>query len=213
MPKRDTVTAFLTCPAFDKLATNAPNPMGYSPTFENEKGAMNGDGYLGMQVMTSYDPTECAEYCNGKKGCNGINIYFERSPAFRPDDACPNPPSHTSIKCTLWGNGAAPKKITQFGLNIGPKDKSGLAFRLVIAGSNGYLLTSPPETCEGFEIPMRLDRAIDAPIVNGIDTHIASHYFSEPYNPCVCTDYCRDQTSRSQMSTENHIRPCVRPCF
>ena len=58
-------------------------------------------------------------------------MYIERDPSLNASaENCPNPPSTTNYKCTLWG---APLSVDE-ATNFGQYQDS---FQVVIAGSNG----------------------------------------------------------------------------
>ena len=58
-------------------------------------------------------------------------MYIERDPSVDPNkDNCPNPPSTTNFKCTLWGVPVTVEEATNKGQY---RDD----FQVVITGSNG----------------------------------------------------------------------------
>ncbi len=84
------------------VASNVPE--GYSLAFQNLQGSSQTVSYLGYKTLTSYDPVQCASFCDQQDGCVAFNIYFERDPTVDPNSSsCPNPPSTTNIKCVRWG--------------------------------------------------------------------------------------------------------------
>ncbi|KAF2490313.1 hypothetical protein BU16DRAFT_148717 [Lophium mytilinum] len=86
------------------LSSSAHTPVGYSRVFRAEKGSVSASRYLGSHILTSYSAGNCASLCNAMKGCEGFNIFIERDPSLEPKASkCPNPPSTTNYKCTLWG--------------------------------------------------------------------------------------------------------------
>ena len=86
---------------------------------------------MGLYTLTSFDTLGCASRCDQASGCVAFNMYIERDPTVDPNAAsCPNPPSLTNYKCTLWG---APVS-TDEAENSGQWRDS---FQVVIAGSNG----------------------------------------------------------------------------
>jgi hypothetical protein len=113
------------------MATGAPTPDGYSSAFTNLAGSLSASNYMGLYTLTSYDTLGCASKCDQADGCQAFNMYIERDPSVDPNAAnCPNPPSITNYKCTLWGAPVVAKEAT----NTGQYRDS---FQVVIAGSNG----------------------------------------------------------------------------
>ena len=86
---------------------------------------------MGLYTLTSFDTLECASKCDQAGGCEAFNVYSERDPSVDPNkDNCPNPPSTTNYKCTLWGAPVAVEEATNEGQY---RDD----FQVVITGSNG----------------------------------------------------------------------------
>lgn len=132
-PTDDTPEAFLAWPEFSTAAKQAstPDPTSlYKSTFVNWDGSTHQNGYLGLHTISEYDPKICEAKCNEKEGCVSFNLFFERNPMYKPTPDCPNPPSHTNIKCTLWGFPIAAGSAVN-------KGQYREQFRVVIAGSNG----------------------------------------------------------------------------
>jgi len=105
---------------------------------------------------------------------------------------CPNPPSTTNFKCTLWG---APVVQAQANNKGQWRD----SFQIVITGSNGYNKDAPPPAISGFNGPQELGGAINAPLdAQGYDTFIGYQYFpfsqSQGYDPSFCAQACTAQT-------------------
>lgn len=66
------------------------------------------------------------------------NLVFERDPTLVPDtEDCPNPPSQTLIKCSLFGGLLDASSATNSG-------QWQADFQVVIAGSNAYNSIAPP---------------------------------------------------------------------
>ncbi|KAL9115553.1 MAG: hypothetical protein Q9187_007292, partial [Circinaria calcarea] len=59
-------------------------------------------GYMGLYTLSSYDTIKCQQYCDTAPSCYAFNMYMERDPSVDPADDCPNPPSITNFKCTLY---------------------------------------------------------------------------------------------------------------
>ena len=113
------------------MATTAPTPDGYEVVFVNTNASLTASDYMGLYTLTSFDTLGCASKCDQVSGCQAFNMYIERDPSLNASaDNCPNPPSTTNYKCTLWG---APVSIAE-ATNFGQYQDS---FQVVIAGSNG----------------------------------------------------------------------------
>ena len=87
---------------------------------------------MGLHTISSYDTLGCASLCDRADGCVAFNMYIERDPSVNPNSVnCPNPPSTTNFKCTLWG---APVSADEANNEGQWRD----SFQVVIAGSNGF---------------------------------------------------------------------------
>lgn len=150
--------------------------------------------------MSSYDPSICRKFCDSTTGCQGFNIYAERDPTMIPDSKkCPNPPSSTTFKCTLWSS-AFKSADAKF-----PGTMKG-AFEIAVAASNGYLKGTAPTMIEGYAAPKSLDGAIVEPTAG---TSLGSKYvpFTKEFNgkstPQVCADTCRAITSQNYKQADD----------
>jgi hypothetical protein len=114
----------------EAFATGATGPDGYAQVFSNQGGSVSASNYMGLYTLTSYDTLTCASLCDQAEGCIAFNIYIERNPSLDPAAACPNPPSTTNFKCTLWGVPVTLQEAT----NTGQWRND---FHVVITGSNG----------------------------------------------------------------------------
>ena len=113
------------------MATAAPSPDGYEVVFINSNASLTASDYMGLYTLTSFDTLGCASLCDQASGCQAFNMYIERDPSLNANAAnCPNPPSTTNYKCTLWGAPVSVNEATNFGQY---QD----SFQVVIAGSNG----------------------------------------------------------------------------
>ena len=113
------------------MATNAPTPDGYQQVFVNLAGSLSASNYMGLITIKSFDTLGCASLCDQAAGCVAFNMYAERDPSVDPNAVnCPNPPSITNYKCTLWGAPVAPAQAT----NTGQFRDS---FEVVVVASNG----------------------------------------------------------------------------
>ena len=113
------------------MATAAPTLDGYQAVFINSNASLSASNYMGLYTLTTYDTLGCASQCDQASGCQAFNMYIERDPSLNANaDSCPNPPSTTNYKCTLWGAPVSVNEATNFGQY---QD----SFQVVIAGSNG----------------------------------------------------------------------------
>lgn len=191
----DTASAFLANSVLAASVSAAVAPTGYSNTFTNLNGSSQQIGYLGLYTLNSYNPALCSAKCDKVSTCMAFNIYFERDPQVNPDsNVCPNPPSTTNIKCTLYGYPISGDRAT----NTGQYRNN---FQVVIAGSNGYVKTLPPPSATNFtNIATYGNAAMQAPLdpKYGLDsgnTFILSKTATDPYSPAICAAYC--QVSRT----------------
>lgn len=187
-PTPDTVSAFLAYPPFASTARNAPTPHGYTRNFVDLNASSNANTYLGLYTFNSYDTQQCADKCNAVNVCTGFNIYFERDPTVKPAAACPNPASFTNIKCTLWGANVT----TATAVNKGQYRRD---FHVVIRGSNGYSKPNPPDPFPGYTGPSFFPCAINAPLLNGVNTYIGQQYFKGPFDAGKCAAACNTTTA------------------
>ncbi|KAI4112723.1 MAG: hypothetical protein LQ345_006171, partial [Seirophora villosa] len=126
----DTAAAFLADGGLQSLATNAPTPDGFSLAFSNKDGSLSASKYMGLHTLTSFDTLECAALCDRAINCEAFNMYIERDPSLNPNaEDCPNPPSTTNFKCTLWGAPVVAEQATN-------KGQWRDSFQVVITGSN-----------------------------------------------------------------------------
>ncbi|KAH0551195.1 hypothetical protein GP486_007478 [Trichoglossum hirsutum] len=198
VPDPDTPSAFLADSRFASAASSAPTPNGYSLSFSNLQGSTTGLGYMGLHTLTSYDVAGCAARCDAAYPCQAFNIYFERDPTVNPsfDDACPDPPSLTNIKCTLWGYPV----YAETAKNVG---QSRSQFQVVIAGSNGYNKV-PNFSTAGWIGPTVLPAAINAPLQeDGTNTYMGYKFFKDVYDPAVCTAACDATTAYNKRHPSN----------
>jgi hypothetical protein len=158
---------------------------------------------MGLYTLTTYDPSLCAAKCNAAALCESFNIYFERDPTVDPSDiSCANPPSLTNIKCTLYGYPISGNTATNAGGYRGVTPTNGTAFKVAIAGSNGYVKHLIPPTYANFTGPTDLgNAAINAPYdttpgVTYPNTYIgAKVYDTGRYDPSLCAAACQTQTT------------------
>lgn len=196
IPTPDTAESFLAFQTLSDRSSQAATPNGYARTFQGHTGSCSSGTYLGLFFLKTYDPYLCQQRCDSHPdGCTSFNLYFERDPSVDAGPSCPNPPSLTTIRCTLWKN----TLMTQEGAGNegqwrGPEDGTGEAFRVVIAGSNGYLKDAPPPTFAGYSAPTPLGGAINAPLLNGQNTYMGYKFYANgDYQQCTAA--CTAQTA------------------
>ena len=192
------------------MANNAPTPDGYALAFSNLSASLQASNYMGLYTLTSYDTLTCASKCD-QANCSAFNVYLERDPTLNASaQNCPNPPSTTNFKCTLWGAPVSSEEAT----NSGQYQSS---FHVVIAGSNGYNKKSPPPPVSCYSSPQELGGAINAPPSTG--SYVGYQYFpfsqSQGYDPQRCADACDAQTlyDSRHPAADSSFMSCVRPSY
>jgi hypothetical protein len=193
-PTPDTTEAFLTYQPFHDTAKAAKAPSGYIATFTDLNAAVNANTYLGLTTLQTYDVAGCGGLCDNKDLCTAFNIYIERDPSVNPAASCPNPPSITNYKCTLWGSGVTSEAAVNSGQ--GRTD-----FQVVITASNGYekVATTTPVTPPGWQEPTKCGDGSVAH--NHPKTCIGTHFYPGPYNPLLCASYAIAQNAINVKST------------
>jgi len=141
-PSTDTAAAFTKYTGFHGAAVSAASPSGYLISFASaNKAVAQSDSYMTYYLLNSYDPQTCANYCDNSYGCTSFNIFFERAPTLNPAAGCPNPPSATYVKCSLFAHTIASTQLaTNAGQWRGPYVGNNVTqnFQVVLAGSNAY---------------------------------------------------------------------------
>ncbi|KAI4147086.1 MAG: hypothetical protein L6R39_003244 [Caloplaca ligustica] len=193
VPTPDTADAFTSSSVLQTIAQNAPTPDGYSLVFQNKDGSLSASKYMGLHTLTAFDTLQCASLCDQANDCEAFNMYIERDPSVDPNaNDCPNPPSLTNYKCTLWG---APVSVEEANNKGQWRD----SFHVVITGSNAYNKATPPDPIDGFTGPTELGGAINAPLDNGKNTYMGYKYFpfsqTQGYTPSTCATSCKAQTA------------------
>jgi len=163
----DTPSAFRAYKLFNSVATagakeqNTPKNYAVVPGFVNLNAAAEDPSYLYSIEPKSYNPVECATYCNQEPSCVSFNIFYERVPLIvnptthLPDpELCPGLPtsaSATLIKCALYSSHLTAATATNGGQFQGE-------FETAVAGSTAFFnLGAPP--VDGFYPPLHLGRA------------------------------------------------------
>ncbi|KAL8927481.1 MAG: hypothetical protein Q9208_002286 [Pyrenodesmia sp. 3 TL-2023] len=191
VPTPDTAAAFTSSAELAAFA-DTPTPDGYSLAFQNMDGSLSASKYMGLYTLKAFDTLGCASLCDRANGCQAFNMYIERDPTVAPDAVdCPNPPSLTNFKCTLWGAPVVAEQVKN-------KGQWRASFQVVMTSSNGYNKASPPDPITGFTGPTALGGAINAPLDNGKNTYLGYKYFpfsqTQGYTPTTCADACNAQT-------------------
>lgn len=207
----DTPAAFEAYPDFHKDALTAITPPKYQEVFRDLNASTSANSYITFYTLESYNVTECAAHCDNTNLCTAFNIYIERDPSLNPNTNatnsaynCPNPPSITNFKCSLWGSSIDASSATNQG---GYRDQ----FQVVIAGSNGYDKTNtttppsvpgctPPTSCPG--------GAISA----GGGYHMGSNFYPGPFNPSLCQLYATAQTAKNKAAAQQQGKSSYVPC-
>ncbi|KAL8903140.1 MAG: hypothetical protein Q9207_004127 [Kuettlingeria erythrocarpa] len=206
----DTVEAFMSNPAYGALATSAPSPDGYSVVMINANASLSASNYMGLRTLKSFDTLGCAQLCDQTTGCQAFNMYIERDPSLDPNTVnCPNPPSITNFKCTMWGAAVSAAQATN-------KGQYRASFQVVITGSNAYNRASPPPEISCYTGPTKLPGAINAPLnAQGQNTYMGYKYhpFSQTqgYDPSTCAADCNAQTAYNSRhpAADGTYQTCV----
>ncbi|ESZ96472.1 hypothetical protein SBOR_3094 [Sclerotinia borealis F-4128] len=206
----DTAEAFLADHQYNAFASSAATPQGYDLAFSGLQGSSQTTSYLGYKTLDSYDTVDCASYCDQQDGCIAFNIYLERDPSVDPGTNCLNPASTTNFKCVKWGVQISDKTAT----NVGQYRHE---FHVVISGSNGYNKNSAPPPAAGFQGPIALAGAINAPLdpITQTDTYMGYKFFSfndvQTYSngAIACTSACSAQTVYNAAHPPSTGHPAV----
>ncbi|KAH7113902.1 hypothetical protein B0J11DRAFT_497392 [Dendryphion nanum] len=189
-PNPDTVDSFLSNAFFIETSKTAKDPPGFANTYTNLNAANeNKATYLGYSLLDSYSPSACASFCKTKLGCTSFSIFFERAPSVNLGPLCPDPPSTTLIKCSLYSAAIHPQDATN-------KGQFRSKFQLVIAGNNGYVSTTTSDP----NIPdWRFQYLGDAAIIahkdcNNVDTYLRYRSYPLPYDPKNCAAACKEHS-------------------
>lgn len=200
----DTDTAFENYPYFHALANSQSPPPPYIEKFRDLNGSTSQNSYLTYYVLTSYDVMKCASYCNNVDLCEAFNIYVERDPSLDPGPNCPNPPSTTNYKCTLWGSSISKSTAT----NTGQYREQ---FHVVIAASNGYDKSAfyTPNAPANFSMSANLGTKS----ITGAGSYtLGSEFFAGPYDPDLCGFYATAQTAANKAQAQSQGLKTYQPC-
>lgn len=197
----DTVEAFENYPYFHAQAQSAITPKNYTNSFRDLNASVSQNSYLTYKVLQSYSVSDCASFCDNTNLCLGFNIYVERDPSVNPSNDessnatyCPNPPSITNYKCSLFGSSVNASAATNNG-------QYRIDFHVVIAGSNGYskAAVAPPPSLPGYSAPENCDGAA---ISAGGSYAMGSKFFPGPFNPLLCSIYAKAQNDKNKASAQ-----------
>lgn len=193
-PTPDTASSFVANPSFSSLAVNAPTPIGYTSAFTNAEGSIQQSfGYRGYTQLSSYDPNQCAAFCNQDDLCRGFNIYVQREPILRPAySVCTDPPSTGTVGCTRWGYPINQANATNDG-------SWRASFRVSIAGSNGYNRNHdsiPEKTLPNFVAPVNI---YGAAIQDDSYYMVVDHKDQSAFDPAICATDCQENTAYNQL--------------
>ncbi|KAI4183801.1 MAG: hypothetical protein L6R41_005180 [Letrouitia leprolyta] len=206
----DTPDAFLSNPVYPATASSAPTPDGYSMIMQNGGASLSASNYMGLKTLKSYDTLGCASLCDQATGCQAFNMYIERDPSLDPNAVnCPNPPSITNYKCTLWGAIVSAEQAK----NTGQWRDS---FQVVIAASNAYNKITPPPAISCYTGPTALGGAINAPLnAQGQNTYMGYKYHpfsqTQAYDPSTCAADCNSQTAYNKRhpAADGSYQTCI----
>ena len=212
MPATDSVTAFQD-PAFpaDTLR-NAHIPFYSRVGFSALPGAVNTQtSYLNLFTLSSYNTTRCQEICDAYPSCSAINIYLERDPSLNPNitAGCPNPPSITNVKCTLYNETLTPAMAVNTGQTRGN-------FQVVITASNAYNRAPVPATPAGYVAPLVLRGDLQLPTSQ--QPHYTGQYDQIPndqaanQNVQYCATRCAAITSSNRAAAISGGQSTYQPC-
>ncbi|KAG9958092.1 hypothetical protein KCU61_g8618, partial [Aureobasidium melanogenum] len=133
MPSDLSASTFATDGFYSDIFINAQNPDGWVQFFRNINASSSASAYKGHALLSSYDVQKYADKCSAINGCNAFNIFFERDPSLAPNkDYCLDPQAVVSVKCAFWGGTVTRLNANNFG-------QYRASFRVLIAGSNGYV--------------------------------------------------------------------------
>lgn len=208
VPSPDTAAAFLAYGKLHSLAQAAPsvipstNNKQYTQVFKDLNAATSAQSYLGLFTLKTYDAQECAAKCDCNDLCTAFNIYAERDPSLNPTNNdstynpgyktvwgqnCPNPPSQTDFKCTLWGSSIDSTTATNTGYTTEQ-------FQVVITASDGYDKTNVtvPATPPQCTLPPSNNNCYGNAI-NSPKHWLGAKFFPGPFNALICSKFALEQ--------------------
>lgn len=200
-PSPNNATGFIADTNMANFAASALAPLNYTRAFAGAVGSLYSTNYLGYYQLATYDVTACSALCTSTSGCVSYNIYHERDPSLNPGPGCLDPTAGVSVRCALWGS------ATSYGQsqaqNLGEWRQN---FMVIVTGSNGYNLNTPPSTYANYTVPQPYLGAVAPSSPN----YIASTFYSGPagaapgsaslWDPSQCTAACNAQTVANQAN-------------
>lgn len=193
-PSPNTPSGFFADQTLAGFSVSALAPPGFTAAFKNQFASLYGNQYMGYIQTASYNISTCSSYCTSI-GCSGFNIYYELDPTANPDPvSCPNPNSTVSVRCAFYGSAVNSQQVQNFG---GWRSN----FMVVVAGSNGYNVNTPPPTYQNFSAPVALAGAI---MTTSGSTYINSAYFANAWAPGQCVAACQNLTASNKASAASN---------
>ncbi|ROW16603.1 hypothetical protein VPNG_01446 [Cytospora leucostoma] len=129
----DTPAAFLAYSPFAANAIATTNIAGFTIEAINYQARAERTNVttMGWLNLPNYDVTACSGYCTNTLGCLSFDVFYQRSPTIVPsyNTSCPDPPSMTSVICTIYSAALTTADMINTGETRGQ-------FVVVIAGSN-----------------------------------------------------------------------------
>lgn len=208
----------------------------YNQVFKDLKASVNAASYLGLYTLTSYDTSECALKCDQTNLCTSFNLYIERDPSQAPsaNDStaptvwgywCPDPPSITNYKCSLWGSSIDASQAVNYG-------ETREEFKVVITASNGYDKTnasvpsctipagssststaSSTSTGSSSVTPhWSTAKDCDGKAIDSTKYWMGSKFFPGPFNAQVCADYAWQQNAANKAAAQAMGIHLFTPC-
>lgn len=202
VPSPDTPAGFLAYSAWSTDATTAQTPAGYTQVFQNANASVVGPSYLALLTMQTYDPAQCAAYCDCTSTCTSFNVFVERDPALNPAANCTNPPSMSSYRCMIYAGLISANETTNSGQW---RDD----FQVVIAGSNGY--NKNPASYTPVTVPSwNATQQCSGGAISAPSKQMGGKFFPGPFDPRICTAYADAQTALNKkgLSTGQSYSAC-----
>ncbi|KAK0557138.1 hypothetical protein OC844_005658 [Tilletia horrida] len=191
----DTPDAFRADQTLYGISKAAKTPYGFNRNYAGLTAVYEtkqANAYLGNLRLQTYDPSICANSCQQDiTGCQGFNIYFERTPSINMLGVdltkCNNPPSITRIGCQFWGTALSIEGATNAG------QLRGNYFKTARAGSNAYSIPFSPGPLDGATGPTPLPGKISNKLAVGNLAGVVM--FTQ--NPYADAQFCIDLANKS----------------
>lgn len=191
VPSPNNATGFIADNSLATAAVNALAPLGYTRAFNGAVGSLYAANYLGYYQLSTYNVSQCASICSAQAGCSSYNIYYERDPVLNPGPLCLNPTAAVSVRCVLYGSTISGAAQAQ---NLGEWRQN---FMIVVSGSNGYNLNTPPPAYTNYTGPTAFLGAVST--VTGA-SYISSAFSSGVWDPSQCTNACSNLTATNRAA-------------